>query len=390
MSKGGGGGTQTTMSQTQLPDWVNQAAMSNYQQATQVSQNLMKPYAGQRVADMPGGMTSDINALQGNIGSTNAPYQQAMAGTTGVMGYQPAMVNPQSLAGMNLQPYMNPYLGMVAQPTLQLMQQQNQQQLNQIGQQAAMSNAFGGSRQGVAEGVQNAQSQMQQGQMLGNLLSGGYQQAQAGATGDIQRNLQAQQLNQAALAQGAGLQLGAAGQLGTQAGQQQQNYLQGLQAAMAGQTALQQQQQSQLGAAQQYYTEQQQYPIEQLQILQNALSVSPYGQTTYAQGPGPESSGLMQGLGAAASIAGIVGKIAPLFGSDRRLKTDIRRMGHDQATDLPLYAYRYKGDPKSYPKVVGPMAQDVAEKFPDQVAKVGGYLAIKGNFLAGMREHANA
>jgi hypothetical protein len=47
-----------------------------------------------------------------------------------------------------------------------------------------------------------------------------------------------------------------------------------------------------------------------------------------------------------------------------------------------MYAYRYKGDPKSYPKVVGPMAQDVEKKHPGSVGKIGGHRVIR-NPLAG-------
>jgi len=74
--------------------------------------------------------------------------------------------------------------------------------------------------------------------------------------------------------------------------------------------------------------------------------------------------------------------------SDRRLKTDIRKMGRDPETDLDVYAYRYKGDPKTYPKAIGPMAQDVAKKYPDQVTKVGDYLAVNRNFLMGVAQRA--
>jgi hypothetical protein len=42
--------------------------------------------------------------------------------------------------------------------------------------------------------------------------------------------------------------------------------------------------------------------------------------------------------------------------SDRRDKTDIEKLGTDEPSGLDAYAYRYKGDPKTYPKVVGPMA----------------------------------
>ena len=65
------------------------------------------------------------------------------------------------------------------------------------------------------------------------------------------------------------------------------------------------------------------------------------------------------------------------------MKTDITRLGKDKATGLPMYAYRYKDDPKSYPKIVGPMAQDVEKKFPGSTERVNGKLVIKINSLAG-------
>jgi len=398
MSKGGSGGTQTTTQQTQLPDWVNQAAQSNYALAQQVSANLMKPYSGQRVADLTPGMTGDIGLLQGNIGSTNPTYNQAIGTMNGLQGFQMPQVNPQTLAGTNLSPYMNPYTSAVINPTMALMEQQRQQALNGVGQQASQQNAFGGSRQGVSEGVTNAQYGLNEAQMAGGLLSNNFNQAQAAATGDITRNLTAQQLNQAAAATGAGIQANAATGAGNLASGQQQNWLQGMQAAMGGQQMLTSQQQQQLNAAMQYYTEQQQYPIQQLQILQNALQVSPYGTTTTTTGPGPSSNAAMQGIGGALGLLGTFGSLATpgaggisalgnLF-SDRRLKKDVEKIGRDDRTGLNIYAFRYKGDPPSYPKVAGPMAQEVERKYPDQVVRIGGYRAIKGNFLAGMQEAA--
>jgi hypothetical protein len=47
-----------------------------------------------------------------------------------------------------------------------------------------------------------------------------------------------------------------------------------------------------------------------------------------------------------------------------------------------MYSFRYKGDPKSYPKVVGPMAQDVQKKYPGHVAEIGGKLAISPAIMA--------
>jgi hypothetical protein len=62
--------------------------------------------------------------------------------------------------------------------------------------------------------------------------------------------------------------------------------------------------------------------------------------------------------------------------SDRRAKTDIVPVGKDPATGIPLHSYRYKGDPKTYPKIVGPMAQDVQKVLPGAVRKVGDTLTV--------------
>ena len=63
--------------------------------------------------------------------------------------------------------------------------------------------------------------------------------------------------------------------------------------------------------------------------------------------------------------------------SDIRLKTDIDKIGTHTMSGLDIYAYRYKGNPKHYPKVVGPMAQDAKEKFPAAIGEVDGTLYLK-------------
>lgn len=52
--------------------------------------------------------------------------------------------------------------------------------------------------------------------------------------------------------------------------------------------------------------------VEVVGSVGRALGNSPYGQTSTTTGPGQSSNGLMQGLGAAATIAGIGGS---LFGA---------------------------------------------------------------------------
>ena len=62
-----------------------------------------------------------------------------------------------------------------------------------------------------------------------------------------------------------------------------------------------------------------------------------------------------------ASMGGLFGLGSALIGalpfSDARLKTDIKRVGRTDG-GVPVYTYRYKGDPVIH---MGVMAQDVPE-----------------------------
>jgi Chaperone of endosialidase len=396
MGKSSGGGTQTVVNQTQLPQWAQDAAQKNLNAAYQVAGNMMGPYTGQRVADMTGNQLADINAVQNNLGSTNPSFAYAQNTAANLTNYNPAQVNAGSLAGTDLSSYMNPYTQNVINSGLQALDVQRQQALNQIGDQAIKTGAFGGSRQGVSEGITNAASAMQAGNLAAQLQAQNFAQAQAAAQNDINRNLQAQGMNQQAGLQGAGLNLTSANALGNLAAQGQNSFLQGNAAALAGQEGIQNQNQQQLNAAQQAYQEQQQFPIQQLQIPLQALGATPYGQTSTTTGPGPTQNLGLSALGGAGVGAQIGSMLFPAiagatpFGalggagagallgllSDERMKTDVEKLGRDPATGLNVYAYRYKGDPKSYPKVVGPMAQEVERKYPNSVREVGGKKVI--------------
>lgn len=86
--------------------------------------------------------------------------------------------------------------------------------------------------------------------------------------------------------------------------------------------------------------------------------------------------------GGGSSKAGLAASIFSMF-SDEDEKTDITKLGKDPKTGLMLYAYRYKGDPKTYPKVVGPMAQDIEKDDPDAVREVGGKKIVNAFAMMG-------
>lgn len=63
-------------------------------------------------------------------------------------------------------------------------------------------------------------------------------------------------------------------------------------------------------------------------------------------------------------MGGLFGLLsAPFAFSDRRLKTDIRRVGETDS-GVPIYTYRFKGDPVTH---MGVMAQELEDKQPDAV-----------------------
>jgi hypothetical protein len=137
------------------------------------------------------------------------------------------------------------------------------------------------------------------------------------------------------------------------------------------------QQQNEINAQMAKFNQAFNYPQQQLGVLESSLGMTPHDTSTSGQSststttPTDWASIISKGAGAAADIYGM---------SDRTMKTDITDLGKDPKTGLKMHAFRYKGDPKTYPKVVGPMAQDVQKVAPEAVTPMGkdGKLAIRG------------
>jgi len=413
------GGTQSTTTKTELPPWLDSYAQDTLKFAGEVADRPYQSYTGNRVAGMTGDQNAAAQTIRNMQGQAGQGISTAQTMTAGVAGYSPLTVganyNPQqvstgTLAGADLSDYQNPYTQQVINSGLDTLEQSRRAGLNQTADQAIAAGAFGGSRQGVAEGVVNAQSSKDKAAFVAEQQAANYNQAVQNYTNDQARllsaatanqtaglnaaslNQQGQISNQQALANAANLQLAAANQYGNLA-------LSGQQAAMNDASA-----QSQVGAQQQAVTqagydvaynnwlEQQNYPLQQLQTRLSALGGTPYGGTSTQITPVAGQNRAMGALGGAATgasmgamvggpygaaIGGVAGGIYGAVSSDRRDKTDIKRLGTDPESGLDLYAYRYKGDPKSYPKVVGPMAQDVEASMPGSTAEIGGHKIIK-------------
>ena len=369
---GGGGSKQQQVSQVQLPAWVENASAQNYQFAQQVANQPYQPYGGQTVAGFSPDQLSAMDYARSNVGAYQPVYDAgiSMAGQSGM--YQPDQVRAGQFTDADVGAYMNPYLDQVESNALRNIQGATQLAVNKIGDQAATSRAFGGSRQGISEGVTIAEGTKQAGDLSAKLRSDAYNQAMQQINADQNRGMQASMANQSAGLQNAGRQLQAAQTMSGIADQGNASMAGDVQRMMTLGQMQQQMEQKYLDDAYSRFTEARDYPKEQLNILLSALGMSPYGKTQTTEQSNPTNwGGVASGLGSA--VLGLA------MMSDEDMKTDVQKVGKDKQTGMDVYSYRYKGDPKTYPKVVGLMADDIEEKMPGATQEVAGKKAVKFN-----------
>ena len=132
-------------------------------------------------------------------------------------------------------------------------------------------------------------------------------------------------------------------------------------------------------------------PINEIGALLGSGQINnPQFSAPYRQGidPSPVGDYVYQSYNAKANAAaqqnqGMFGLASSLMAlpfafSDRRLKTDVRRIGTTPG-GLPWYSFRYVW---GGPVVLGVMADDAARLFPEAVVEVGGFLAVEYSRIA--------
>jgi len=333
----------------------------------------------------------------------------------GYLNNAPLAYSPEAV-----QQYYNPYQQNVIDTTLAQVNQQNAQQMSQQQAEAIRAGAFGGDRSAVARANLAGQQALAKNQIIAGLQNQGYQNAlnafqqqqtqglgiagqQAGQAQNMfnaqqaaglnarqqqyaqalaQYNQQQQQAIQAA--QNAAY---STSQLGSQA---QQAALQGAQALLGTGQLQQQMQQQQINQSYNQWLANQAYPYQQLQAYLSAAGLTGgLGGTTTSNSSGVSVGNTAQS-GTGSGLGSIIGSIVSGLGaagtlSDERTKTNVDYVGKDPNTGDNLYAYDYKSDLERSeetgepmpPKRVSPMAQEVADKNPDDVIDLGGLLGVK-------------
>lgn len=346
----GGGDSQpaqtTQVNKVELPAWVNEASQQNWQLAKDVAGRPLEQFQGQEVADPSAMTTQGYDMLRGMLGKTDPTYAEAES------------LYRKAGGPLDINAFLNPYTNEVEQRAIGNANTALAQQLRGASDAATKSKAWGGSRAAIEQAVTR-------GEGIRNI-------------GDLSAQLRSQGFNTAAnLAQGqqASERASAAGLVGAAAGRQAAG-LTDVNALLTSGGQEQTQRQRLIDAAKAKFTEARNYPIEQLNLRLAALGMSPYGKTetinktATSEDKGPDWATI--GLGALKTLPALLAM------SDRNTKTDITKLTDG---DIPMYSYRYKGDPKSYPKVVGPMAQDIEKKYPSAVKKVGKYKTVDINNL---------
>jgi len=340
-----GGKTATTTQSVQIPPEVLARYRAVNTRAEQVAEQPFQQYGGQFVAPITPTQQAGIGATYQAAGAAQ-PYYGAAAGLTAA-GAAPVMPGE-----LQTERYMSPYTQNVVEATRRGLEQQQGVQLAEQQAAAIRGGAFGGDRANIQRAVLKGQQGLATAQAIAPLYQQAFGQGLQTAQQQQGVGLQAEQANaQRALAAGAQF-----GQLGTGA---QQAGLAGAQALMGAGTLEQQTQQADLTARYQQFLQERGYPFQVAQFLAN----------------------IAMGTGALSGSTTTTTQPAPFF-SDEREKTNIKPLGKG------LYAYDYKDDIRRAreegtpmpPKRVGPMAQDIEKKYPDQVDEVAGRKVVNLGF----------
>lgn len=324
-----GGKTSTTTQGVSVP----QEVLDRYKSINTRAENVAgTPF--QTYSEDPSKFVAQITPQQAmGIGNVNAaagayrPYFDQAASTFS-QGMQPAQPG-----ALNTEQYMNPFQQQVIDATMRQMGQANQQAQSGALGTAIQSGAFGGDRAGIAAANLANQQGLAMGSTLAGLNAQNYGQALQTAQQQQGVSLGATQADLARLMQGGQFYAGL-GQAAQQAG------LQGAEAQINAGTLGQQTEQAGLSALYNQFQQKQAYPFQVAQFLANigmgtgALS----GSTTTTTQPGS-------------------------FFSDRRLKENVERIGEGD-NGLPIYKYRYKGEPDTH---IGFMADEVEQVRPEAV-----------------------
>ena len=308
--------TQTVIQEARLPKFQEDFLANIFTSAQNLADDGTMPFAPQKLADLSQGQQQAItSALQG-VGSFQPFLQQgaqAIGQGIGQLGTAQNYVAGAGFSPTDFQQFMDPFTEEVIAATQADIARQGAMQQNQLGASAVGAGAFGGSRQGIAQGEIARNVMDQQARTGAQLRSAGFQQAQ-----NLAQQAAQQQLRQAQLTgqwgqtvAGLGTQTAALGQLGQQMGVQDINTLLGIGGLQQGQA------QKQLDIDKQNLLATQALPFQKIGFLSDIFKGVPSLQqtATTTSMPRPSTSSQLLGLGIAGlGAVGQAGGFNKFFG----------------------------------------------------------------------------
>lgn len=338
---------QTSTTKEELPPYVQDAQ----KHLISTGQNLTDPFVTNAPRWGVAGFTPD--QMMG-FDLTRTMAETAFNTPTPQLSGTAAQAGGAQLSPGEIGQFMNPYIGNVIAPTLGNMRRERDNSAAGIAAKYAAQAGLGGSGEALARGQLNRGYGEQVATTVANLMSQGYDKASALAQANAQMRQQNNQFN--AGAQNA-MAVQSAQTNSAMLNDEQTRQMRAIQQLLQGGQAQQVQGQAAIDM-----------PFTALQrLIGTTPSLNNTGKTSTTESSGGGSGIAQMGLG-----------LMSLFLSDENEKKDIKKLGNDPQTGLPLYSYNYKDDPKSAPKRVGPMAQDIEKVNPGAVMKVGGKKVVRG------------
>lgn len=394
--------TSTVVQSQSIPSWLQTPIQQNIDMANTIAARPFD-YPTTVRAGLDPSVSQAWNMAKAMPGQQQGTFDTAK-GMASAAGGAPPQISAQTYANglSRVGDYMNPYNQNVVDVARENMRIALGQNINQIGDKAIAAGAFGGSRQGIMEGVAAAEGARQLGDLSAGLQQKGFESATQMIGQDITNNLAAQRANQQSALDATKTGVAGSIALGHLAQSNQSSNLQDIQSVLSAGQGQQAWNQQAIDDAVAKWTAERNYPLEQLNIRMGAVTSSPtpMSSTSTSTSLTPTSTnygmsalgGAMAGANLGSSLFGgstagtigtsLLGGLLGIF-SDENEKTDIQKVGK-LPNGLNTYAFRYKGDPKSYPKVVGVMAQDVEKKIPTGVSRIGGKRVVNMNGLSGL------
>lgn len=361
MSMGGGGQTSTQTSVQELSPEQRRLLDPVLPIAESFLKNPPKMFPGSSVAQFDPMQLLAQQMTMNAAGGMTPMLQQQQAGGSALMqaggAVLPNQIGAQNflMSGAALDPRMNPALKGVTDAAIRPMVDTFKRQiLPGIANDAVSAGGFGGTRQGIAEGIATSDLNRQIGDVSASIQNNAYNQGlqamaqmagQAPGSAGIAQGLSAfpQILSSSLLP----------AQLTSAVGEQRQGMTQ-----------------AQLGEQVQRYVNEQMLPFAIAQDVAAMAFGIPAGTTTTTA----KTTGGGGGGGGMGMLSGIMGMIPMLAGlSDRRLKKNLKRI-RKLADGLNVYSYKFVGDVVDR---IGLLADEVALIYPLAVKRgEDGYLRV--------------